>query len=85
MWGAGAKGKALAKLFTEQQIDFKWECNNPKKIGKKIYDTMLYEAGSSYNETDDCQLIISFANAKQQSIIRKELTQKENIQSFWFC
>jgi len=37
IWGAGAKGKSIAKALISKKIDFHWLCNNPNKIGKDIY------------------------------------------------
>src|SRR5690606_34929061 len=41
VWGAGFKGKRIAKLLKKNKIPFIWICNNPKKIGKHIYNLEL--------------------------------------------
>ena len=41
LWGAGAKAKQFALLIKEDYTEFKWVCNNPKKIGHNIYGITL--------------------------------------------
>lgn len=41
IWGAGRKGKELAKKLKQAGLPFYWFCNNRKKWGAKIYDTEL--------------------------------------------
>jgi len=41
IWGAGDKGKWLARKLIQQSISFSWHCNNPKKIGHVIYGKTL--------------------------------------------
>lgn len=41
VWGAGFKGKKIAKGLKEKGIPFYWLCDNPKKIGKEIYGEKL--------------------------------------------
>ena len=36
IWGAGKKGKRLARLLNEKNISFGWVSNNEEKIGKEI-------------------------------------------------
>lgn len=43
IWGAGKKGKYIAKCLTEKQVPFQWVTNNPKKIGKSIYGVVIEE------------------------------------------
>ncbi|MEK9908710.1 MAG: hypothetical protein VW500_06515, partial [Aquiluna sp.] len=41
VWGAGKKGKKVAHILNELRVSFLWVCDNPKKIGKKIYENYL--------------------------------------------
>ena len=41
IWGAGKKGKEIARLLSEQELPFTWVCDNTKKIGKDIYGSVL--------------------------------------------
>ena len=38
LWGAGKKGKNIAKYLIEKSISFEWISNNSKKIGHNIYN-----------------------------------------------
>ncbi len=87
IWGAGQKGKAIAKLLQQKQITFTWVCDNPKKIGKHIYNELLY----SYEELGKLtkpQSIISVANKEAQTEIQlyfKTLKMKAMIDYYFFC
>jgi len=72
IWGAGTKGKLMAKLFLERNIDFKWICDNPNKIGKKIYGKQLlnFKALETLSNT---QSLITVANKEAQKEIRAYL------------
>jgi glycosyltransferase involved in cell wall biosynthesis len=41
LWGAGRKGKRLARLFTQKRISFHWVCDNAGKWGKEIAGVTL--------------------------------------------
>ncbi|MGV6828167.1 MAG: glycosyltransferase family 2 protein [Flavobacteriales bacterium] len=87
VWGAGAKGKSIAKKLLAKEIDFLWICDNPKKIGKHIYNQQMldYKTLKSLNHT---QSIITVANPKAQNEISyyfsnlKLLPMKDY---FFFC
>ncbi|WP_282122221.1 glycosyltransferase family 2 protein [Algibacter mikhailovii] len=68
VWGAGKKGKKVAKLLIEKNIPFEWICDNPKKIGKDIYGTTL-KAFNLLESFTDTQSIITVANKEAQSEI----------------
>lgn len=87
IWGAGFKGKYLAKSLVEREIDFNWICDNPKKIGRKIYGVELMPF-EKLKELDDPQSIISVANELAQEEIRSYLHSngmKNMIDYFFFC
>jgi glycosyltransferase involved in cell wall biosynthesis len=87
VWGAGNKGKTVAKLLRQRNIPFFWVCDNPNKIGKEIYGNIL----SSYTMIEKMkrpQSILTVANAKAQKQIRKFLEEKEQramLDFFFFC
>lgn len=87
VWGAGFKGKSIAKGLQKKGIDFVWLCDNPNKIGKKIYKKEL----AHFNALQDLknpQSIITVANAKAQKEIREyfdKLGQKPMLDYFFFC
>lgn len=41
LWGAGNKGKAIARELISHRRSFEWICNNYKKIGKDIFGVRL--------------------------------------------
>ncbi|MGB0882280.1 MAG: glycosyltransferase [Vicingaceae bacterium] len=87
VWGAGRKGKALAKILIEKGIDFKWICDNPKKIGKHIYDKEMF-AFSELKNIENAQSIVTVANQSAQLEIKKYFTalgQKSMRDYFFFC
>lgn len=65
IWGAGKKGKKIARALMDQQVNFDWVCDNPKKIGHIIYNKELKgleELASMKNS----QNIVSIANDDAQ-------------------
>lgn len=87
IWGAGTKGKNLAKLLLKENISFYWICDNPKKIGKHIYDQELYNF-DYLAELQHPQSIVTVANTEaQKEITRYFKTQNMNsmIDYFFFC
>ncbi|WP_299100451.1 glycosyltransferase family 2 protein [uncultured Winogradskyella sp.] len=87
IWGAGHKGKTLAKILLTQQIPFYWICDNPKKIGKHIYDQELYNF-DYLAELKNPQSIVTVANTKAQEEITQYFeTQKMQsmIDYYFFC
>lgn len=87
IWGAGVKGKTVAKLLLKQHIPFHWICDNPKKIGKHIYDEELLNF-DYLAQLDNPQSIVTVANTEAQSDIRTYF-DTQNMQSmvdyFFFC
>ncbi len=87
IWGAGKKGKTLAKLLIKENISFEWICDNPKKIGKHIYNKLLKPF--TYIKTiKNSQSIVTVANTKEQLVIRNYCLQQNKQQMvdyFFFC
>lgn len=87
VWGAGRKGKAIAKSLLEKNIDFLWICDNPKKIGIKIYDKELFHF-SALNNLENTQSIITVANDEAQAFIKNYFTKIDQVHGedyFFFC
>jgi len=60
IWGAGKKGKIMAKLLQEKGVKFHWVSNNPNREGKEVYGQLM----QSYKEIiqkDNPQVIITVA------------------------
>ncbi len=87
IWGAGFKGKTIAKYLIDHNISFIWICDNPKKLGKHIYGQKMHHF-DHLNILDNPQSIITVANEDAQKEIKNYFT-KHNFQSmidyFFFC
>lgn len=87
IWGAGSKGKTIAKTLTNKDIPFYWICDNPKKIGKHIYNKPL-KAFEFLERLKKPQSIITVANAQAQKDIRAYLHKHKMTPMndyFFFC
>lgn len=87
IWGGGRKGKRISRALIAQGIPFHWVCDNPKKIGKKIYgQTML--PFKDIVQFKDAQNIITVSNPHAQIQINSffvDLQKKRMIDFFFFC
>ncbi|MES0491098.1 MAG: glycosyltransferase family 2 protein [Leptospirales bacterium] len=83
LWGAGKRGKRVAKVLKEKNIDFTWVCNNPDKIGQEIYQTMMRDS-SDYNFSNT-QVIITVANSVEQMEILSKIDQMARCVAYCFC
>ncbi len=72
IWGAGHRGKKIARLLAENGVAFEWFCNNPKKIGREIYGTYLQDLSRLF-EKERAQVLVSISSfhtpKKIQSLI----------------
>ena len=87
LWGAGNKGKEIAKGLLERKLDFYWLCDNPRKIGKKIYGKEMHHY-SALKTLHRPQSIVTVANEEAQTMIRRyflDLGQAEGQDYFFFC
>ena len=83
LWGAGNRGKWIARYLVEHGIPFLWVCNNKNKIGHMIYHQVL-KATSSLLDLDNMQIIISVANHDEQLEI-KAICTLHLWESYFFC
>jgi len=87
LWGAGDKGKTIARILIENEVPFNWICDNPKKIGRTIYGQEL-KPFHFLKQIKNPQSIITVANPEAQKQIRNYLS-KLGLQSmkdyFFFC
>lgn len=79
IWGAGSKGKTVAKFLSEKRVPFHWVCNNQKKIGHNIYGVTM-ESPSAFLNTD-AQFIVTVANPEEQQEIRDQVSES----AYFFC
>ncbi len=83
LWGAGKKGKWVAKSLINSGINFTWVCNSDSKIGHNIYGVML----RSFEEIDNnhnIQLIIAVAAPDDKRMILKILSEKRIALNYFF-
>ncbi len=87
VWGAGFKGKTIAKKLIEQNIPFSWICDNPKKIGKSIYNQKMLPF-QYLEQLKNPQSIVTVANEEAQLEITKYMhdhQMKAMKDYFMFC
>lgn len=72
IWGAGFKGKRVARHLVRQGHGFYWVCDNPNKIGKKIYGVPLQHFSLAAT-LERPQSLITVANPEAQAQIRHYL------------
>lgn len=87
VWGAGKKGKLTAELLMKKNIHFYWICDNPKKIGKDIYNQKLLSFTALEN-IENSQSIITVASPQAQKEIVtyfKERNYLPRVDYFFFC
>lgn len=74
VWGAGNKGKKVAKILIQKNITFEWICDNPKKIGKDIYEKIL-KPFNYLEQIKNTQSIITVANKMAQKDIKEYMNR----------
>lgn len=87
IWGAGKKGKLLAKLFAAKGQPFKWVCNSPNKWGKHI-GKVLMQSQKAVLDIDNPCTILAVSSHTDRGDIFELLDQKglkKNEGYFDFC
>jgi len=86
LWGAGKKGKAIAKLLVEKAIPFHWICNQESKWGHRIHSIEL-ERTQNLIRIPNPQIIVAVANRGAQKEIRKFFKENGIAKQdfFFFC
>lgn len=82
VWGAGKKGKKLAIKLSELGLDFTWVCNNKKKIGHRIYGTLL-NSQEILEQPLQWQVLVA-VSAKEKDDIT-DFLNRIKIWYRWFC
>jgi hypothetical protein len=70
LWGAGPKGKLIAKEFIRHRVEFHWVTENPNKIGRDIYGVILKESAEIKKLSD---VIVAVSNKEEQSIVNEKI------------
>ena len=76
LWGAGRKGKNIAKLLIQNDHAFRWVSNNEQKIGKNIYGKNIESSNSlSLSKTNRLlqQLLLLNFKLKKQIYLRNTI------------
>tara|TARA_Y100000385_G_scaffold107203_1_gene111264 strand:+ start:100 stop:1071 length:972 start_codon:yes stop_codon:yes gene_type:complete len=86
LWGAGKKGKKVAKSLINYGIEFTWVTDNPSKFGVNIYDQIV----QSRNDVNlkNYQQIIAISSPREQNEVQSVLDGtelKNRMNYFWFC
>ena len=81
LWGAGGKGKTIAKALISANIPFDWVTNNSNKIGHQIYGKYLVEAFSNQMEEAGTAIIATTQDKEQ---IRAFCHSTQTL-PIWFC
>ncbi len=87
VWGAGNKGKNIAKTLMNLGITFYWLCDNPKKTGRQIYGQEMLDY-THLERLEHPQSIVTVANETSQKHIRTYLTGLSQIEMkdyYFFC
>jgi len=88
VWGAGKKGKWIAKYLLEQKISFQWITGNTRKQGINIYDHFLTGPDFLTTTKNDTQTIVAIAAPEGRIKIQHffDEKRKRNGQDYyWVC
>lgn len=81
LWGAGNKGKHLAQIMIEENLNFRWVCNNPNKIDQIIYGVKIEMPHTIEDSSRKTIVAVSQSGAKPhiESFFRsKQLIQNKD-------
>lgn len=81
LWGAGKKGKRVARYFLEKKIEFNWITDNPKKAGLNIYNIPLKKTCEIFNAKKNLCLVAT----SQDQLEIKEKLERANIKYHFLC
>ena len=84
LWGAGNKGKQIAKELINSDATFKWITNNPKKIESTIFDLTLVDE-HLLTSSEVFQVIIAISSPNDQVTIKLMKSRNDRHEYFHFC
>lgn len=84
LWGAGKKGKQIAKLLHEKGVPFLWICDNPNKIGQIIYDMQLQDQ-SILEQKRKLQVIVAISTVPGKSVVEDVMREHDQHFYYRFC
>ncbi|HHS95719.1 MAG TPA: glycosyltransferase [Phaeodactylibacter sp.] len=85
LWGAGKKGKEIARSLIAQAIPFTWLSNNPRKVGLQIYGIPIVSF-TEITQQPLPQIIVAVSAPNEQNEIRNYWeTLGEPGDLYFFC
>ncbi|NNE30217.1 MAG: glycosyltransferase family 2 protein [Saprospiraceae bacterium] len=87
LWGAGKKGKRIARDLINYEVEFLWCTNNREKAGKQIYGKNLSEIPKSTKWKNHLTLL-AIASPQDQLHLRtqfEQLSLKEGTDFYFFA
>lgn len=85
LWGAGRNGKDLARLLLGRENTFHWVCDNPRKIGHRVYGQVM-GPWSAIKSLHDPQILVVVSGPEARNEIRQQLQEmgKDPVRDYWF-
>ena len=85
IWGAGKKGKLLARILKKRGVNFQWVSNNPNKEGKAIYGALMEDYTQIVHKNHP-QILITVAQkeAKEEIMQFMQSNQLVENEDFYF-
>lgn len=83
LWGAGRKGKQVAKMLQVAGAAFHWVCDTPSKIGLDIYGVTMQHY-DLIRTLDHPQVIVVVSNPEEQASIAHSLQGRPGIDYYFF-
>lgn len=87
LWGAGSKGKTLARHLQEAGATFHWITGNPRKQGKHIYGHLL-QPESLLEELEHPQVLIAVTAPEAIKKMEERMKKEGRVKGrdvFYFC
>ncbi|MEY4134615.1 MAG: hypothetical protein RL386_965 [Bacteroidota bacterium] len=87
LWGAGRKGKEIAKMLLEKSLSFHWCCETPAKWGHNIYGVIM-ESPEITDRLANAQIILAVSAPGEQPALQQRLLNRGRLPGkdfFWFC
>lgn len=82
LWGAGKKGKLIAKELINHDVDFQWITDNENKIDQEIYGKILI--GTVNLNFSASQVILAVSNPKELLEIQQRFKKEYNCALYSF-
>ena len=82
LWGAGNKGKLIARLLLENGISFHWICNNSRKWNTEVYGVRMNDM-SMLSSSSKSQVIVGVSTFHGNDDVERLI--KEQHQHQYFC